>query len=302
MQLTPLDDLFSTQASRDETQREKVQEIPLEELHPFAHHPFKVLDDDRMKDTADSIREYGVLVPAIARPRPDGGYELIAGHRRKRGCELAGLKTMPVIVRELDDDAATIIMVDSNIQRENILPSERAFAYQMKLEALKRQAGRPSKENVSQLGTQKRSDQKMAEKLGESRNQIQRFIRLTNLIPTLLDMVDSKKIAFNPAVALSYLNQDEQAKLVDTMESEQATPSLSQAQRLKKFSQEGKLTKESMLAIMSEEKKPEIGKVTLGTDTLRKYFPTNWTPKQMEAQILKLLNNWYQRTHHSPER
>ena len=302
MQLTPLDDLFSTQASRDETQREKVQEIPLEELHPFAHHPFKVRDDDRMRDTADSIREYGVLVPAIARPRPDGGYELIAGHRRKRGCELAGLETMPVIVRELDDDAATIIMVDSNIQRENILPSERAFAYQMKLEALKRQAGRPSKENVSQLGTQKRSDQIMAEKLGESRNQIQRFIRLTNLIPTLLDMVDSKKIAFNPAVALSYLNQDEQAKLVDTMESEQATPSLSQAQRLKKFSQEGKLTKESMLAIMSEEKKPEIGKVTLGTDTLRKYFPTNWTPKQMEDLILKLLNNWYQRTHHSPER
>ena len=302
MQLAPLDDLFSTQASRDKAQREKVQEIPLEELHPFAHHPFKVLDDDRMRDTADSIREYGVLVPAIARPRPDGGYELIAGHRRKRGCELAGLKTMPVIVRELDDDTATIMMIDSNIQRENILPSERAFAYQMKLEALKRQAGRPSKENVSQLGTQKRSDQIMAEKLGESRNQIQRFIRLTNLIPTLLDMVDSKKIAFNPAVELSYLNQDEQAKLVDTMESEQATPSLSQAQRLKKFSQEGKLTKESMLAIMSEEKKPEIGKVTLGTDTLRKYFPANWTPKQMEDQILKLLNNWYQRTHHSPER
>ena len=302
MQLAPLDDLFSTQASRDEAQREKVQEIPLEELHPFAHHPFKVLDDDRMKDTADSIREYGVLVPAIARPRPDGGYELIAGHRRKRGCELAGLKTMPVIVRELDDDAATIMMIDSNIQRENILPSERAFAYRMKLEALKRQAGRPSKENVSQLGTQKRSDQIMAEKLGESRNQIQRFIRLTNLIPTLLDMVDSKKIAFNPAVELSYLNQDEQAKLVDTMEREQATPSLSQAQRLKKFSQEGKLTEESMLAIMSEEKKPEGGKVTLGTDTLRKYFPTNWTPKQMEDQILKLLNNWYQRTHHSPER
>ena len=302
MQLASLDDLFSTQASRDEAQREKVQEIPLEELHPFAHHPFKVLDDDRMKDTADSIREYGVLVPAIARPRPDGGYELIAGHRRKRGCELAGLQTMPVIVRELDDDAATIMMIDSNIQRENILPSERAFAYQMKLEALKRQAGRPSKENVSQLGTQKRSDQIMAEKLGESRNQIQRFIRLTNLIPTLLDMVDSKKIAFNPAVALSYLNQDEQAKLVDTIESEQATPSLSQAQRLKKFSQEGKLTEESMLAIMSEEKKPEIGRVTLGTDTLRKYFPTNWTPKQMEDQILKLLNNWYQRTHNSPER
>ena len=302
MQLASLDDLFSTQASRDEAQREKVQEIPLEELHPFAHHPFKVLDDDRMKDTADSIREYGVLVPAIARPRPDGGYELIAGHRRKRGCELAGLKTMPVIVRELDDDASIIIMVDSNIQRENILPSERAFAYQMKLEALKRQAGRPSKEKVSQLGTQKRSDQIMAEKLGESRNQIQRFIRLTNLIPALLDMVDSKKIAFNPAVELSYLTQEEQGKLVDTMESEQATPSLSQAQRLKKFSQEGKLTEESMLAIMSEEKKPEVGKVTLGTDTLRKYFPTNWTPKQMEDQILKLLNNWYQRTHNSPER
>ena len=305
MQLASLDDLFSTQASRDESQREKVQEIPLEELHPFAHHPFKVLDDDRMKDTADSIREYGVLVPAIARPRPDGGYELIAGHRRKRGCELAGLKTMPVIVRELDDDAAIIIMIDSNIQRENILPSERAFAYQMKLEALERQLGRPSKENVGQVVPHfagKRSTAIIGEQAGESYKQVQRFIRLTNLIPALLDMVDSKKIAFNPAVELSYLTQDEQAKLVDTIESEQATPSLSQAQRLKKFSQEGKLTEESMLAIMSEEKKPEVGKVTLGTDTLRKYFPTNWTPKQMEDQILKLLNNWYQRTHSSPER
>ena len=299
MQLASLDDLFSTQASRDDAQREKVQEIPLEELHPFAHHPFKVLDDDRMKDTADSIREYGVLVPAIARPRPDGGYELIAGHRRKRGCELAGLKTMPVIVRELDDDASIIIMVDSNIQRENILPSERAFAYQMKLEALKHQGLRTS----SQLGTKLgRADESLAEQTGMSRNQVQRFIRLTNLIPALLDMVDNKKIAFNPAVELSYLTQEEQGKLVDTMESEQATPSLSQAQRLKKFSQEGKLTEESMLAIMSEEKKPEIGRVTLGTDTLRKYFPTNWTPKQMEDQILKLLNNWYQRTHNSPER
>ena len=304
MQLASLDDLFSTQASRDEAQREKVQEIPLEELHPFAHHPFKVLDDDRMKDTADSIREYGVLVPAIARPRPDGGYELIAGHRRKRGCELAGLKTMPVIVRELDDDAATIIMVDSNIQRENILPSERAFAYQMKLEALKHQ-GLRNDLTSGQLGPKlnsKRSNATLAEQSGDSIKQVQRFIRLTNLIPALLDMVDNKKIAFNPAVELSYLTQDEQAKLVDTMESEQATPSLSQAQRLKKFSQEGKLTEESMLAIMSEEKKPEIGKVTLGTDTLRKYFPTNWTPKQMEDQILKLLNNWYQRTHNSPER
>ena len=301
MQLASLDDLFSTQASRDEAQREKVQEIPLEELHPFAHHPFKVLDDDRMKDTADSIREYGVLVPAIARPRPDGGYELIAGHRRKRGCELAGLKTMPVIVRELDDDAAIIIMIDSNIQRENILPSERAFAYQMKLEALKHQGLRSDLTSV-QVGQKLNARAVIAKEAGESAVQVQRFIRLTNLIPALLDMVDSKKIAFNPAVELSYLTQEEQGKLVDTMESEQATPSLSQAQRLKKFSQEGKLTEESMLAIMSEEKKPEIGRVTLGTDTLRKYFPTNWTPKQMEDQILKLLNNWYQRTHNSPER
>ena len=301
MQLASLDDLFSTQASRDEAQREKVQEIPLEELHPFAHHPFKVLDDDRMKDTADSIREYGVLVPAIARPRPDGGYELIAGHRRKRGCELAGLKTMPVIVRELDDDAAIIIMIDSNIQRENILPSERAFAYQMKLEALKHQGLRSDLTSV-QVGQKLNARAVIAKEAGESAVQVQRFIRLTNLIPALLDMVDNKKIAFNPAVELSYLTQEEQRQLVDTMESEQATPSLSQAQRLKKFSQEGKLTEESMLAIMSEEKKPEIGKVTLGTDTLRKYFPTNWTPKQMEDQILKLLNNWYQRTHNSPER
>ena len=300
MQLASLDDLFSTQASRDEAQREKVQEIPLEELHPFAHHPFKVLDDDRMKDTADSIREYGVLVPAIARPRPDGGYELIAGHRRKRGCELAGLKTMPVIVRELDDDAATIIMVDSNIQRENILPSERAFAYQMKLEALKHQGLRT--DLTSTQVAQKLSAKRVGDEAGVSKDQVRRFIRLTNLIPALLDMVDNKKIAFNPAVELSYLTQEEQGKLVDTMESEQATPSLSQAQRLKKFSQEGKLTEESMLAIISEEKKPEIGRVTLGTDTLRKYFPTNWTPKQMEDQILKLLNNWYQRTHNSPER
>ncbi len=300
MQLASLDDLFSTQASRDEAQREKVQEIPLEELHPFAHHPFKVLDDDRMKDTADSIQEYGVLVPAIARPRPDGGYELIAGHRRKRGCELAGLKTMPVIVRELDDDASIIIMVDSNIQRENILPSERAFAYQMKLEALKHQGLRT--DLTSTQVAQKLSAKRVGDEAGVSKDQVRRFIRLTNLIPALLDMVDNKKIAFNPAVELSYLTQEEQGKLVDTMESEQATPSLSQAQRLKKFSQEGKLTEESMLAIISEEKKPEIGKVTLGTDTLRKYFPTNWTPKQMEDQILKLLNNWYQRTHNSPER
>ena len=300
IELKSVDDLFATEEIREDAQREKVQEIPLEELHPFAHHPFKVLDDDRMKDTADSIREYGVLVPAIARPRPDGGYELIAGHRRKRGCELAGLKTMPVIVRELDDDAAIIIMIDSNIQRENILPSERAFAYQMKLEALKHQGLRT--DLTSTQVAQKLSAKRVGDEAGVSKDQVRRFIRLTSLIPALLDMVDNKKIAFNPAVELSYLTQEEQGKLVDTMESEQATPSLSQAQRLKKFSQEGKLTEESMLAIMSEEKKPEVGKVTLGTDTLRKYFPTNWTPKQMEDQILKLLNNWYQRTHNSPER
>lgn len=300
--LKGLDDIFSTEESRQEEQREQVQQIPVSELFPFKNHPFKVLDDDSMTRTVESISQFGVLAPLIARPRPEGGYEIISGHRRKHAAELANLDTVPVIVRNMEDDAATILMVDSNLQREHILPSERAFAYQMKLEALKRQAGRPSKENVSQLGTQKRSDQIMAEKLGESRNQIQRFIRLTNLIPALLDMVDSKKIAFNPAVELSYLTAEEQGKLVDTMESEQATPSLSQAQRLKKFSQEGKLTEESMLAIMSEEKKPEVSKVTLGTDTLRKYFPTNWTPKQMEDQILKLLNNWYQRTHNSPER
>ena len=291
MQLAPLDDLFSTQASRDEEQREKVQEIPLEELHPFAHHPFKVLDDDRMKDTADSIREYGVLVPAIARPRPDGGYELIAGHRRKRGCELAGLQTMPVIVRELDDDAATIIMVDSNIQRENILPSERAFAYQMKLEALKHQGLRSDLTSV-QVGQKLNARAVIAKEAGESAVQVQRFIRLTNLIPALLDIVDNKKIAFNPAVELSYLTQEEQGKLVDTMESEQATPSLSQAQRLKKFSQEGKLTEESMLAIMSEEKKSDLDRVTLNTTTLRKYFPKSYTPQKMEQVILKLLESW----------
>ena len=255
LSLTSYDDLFSTDVTREDASREKVMEIPLSELYPFKDHPFKVKDDEKMQDTADSIREYGVLVPAIARPRVDGGYELISGHRRKRGCELAGLDTMPVIVRDMDDDAAVIVMVDSNIQRESLLPSERAFAYKMKLDAMKRQAGRPCRDNVSQLGTHKRSDQILAEQVGESRNQIQRFVRLTYLIPEILEMVDNKRIALNPAVELSYLKPTEQTMLLDTMDCEQTTPSLSQAQRLKRFSQEGKLTEESMLAIMSEEKK-----------------------------------------------
>ena len=302
IKLTSYDDLFSTEESRADDQREKVMEIPLSELHPFKNHPFKVVDDEKMQDTAESIREYGVLVPAIARPREDGGYELVAGHRRKRGCELAGLDSMPVIIRDLDDDAATLVMVDSNIQRESILPSERAFAYKMKLDAMKRQAGRPSRENASQLGTQKRSDQMMAEQLGESRNQIQRYIRLTNLILPLLNMVDAKKIAFNPAVELSYLNRVEQTQLLDAMDSEQATPSLSQAQRLKKFSQEGKLDINVMRAIMSEEKKVDVDRVTLPCDKLIKYFPKSWTPRQMEAQIMRLIEGWHRKQQKSQER
>ena len=295
LSLTSYDDLFATDESRADVDREKVMEIPLSELFPFKDHPFKVKNDEKMQETADSIREYGVLVPAIARPREGGGYELISGHRRKMGCEIAGLETMPVIVRDMDDDAAVIVMVDSNIQRESLLPSERAFAFKMKLDAMKRQAGRPSKENVSQVGTHKRSDQLMAEQIGESRNQIQRFIRLTNLIPDILDMVDNKKIALNPAVELSYLTPAEQEMLVVTMDSEQATPSLSQAQRLKRFSQDGKLTEESMLAIMSEEKKQDVDRVTLTRDTLKKYFPRDYTPRQMEDTILMLLQGWSKR-------
>ena len=301
MELTSYDEIFSTEESRRDAAREKVMEIPLSELYAFRDHPFKVQDDERMLDTAQSIREYGVLVPAIARPRKDGGYELISGHRRKRSCELAGLETMPVIVRDMDDDAATIVMVDSNIQRESLLPSERAFAYRMKLEAMKRKAGRLPK-NVSQLGTQKRSDQLMADQVGESRNQIQRFIRLTQLIPPLLDMVDEKKIAFNPAVELSYLKPQEQTELLDAMESEQATPSLSQAQRLKKFSQEGRLSLDVMRAIMSEEKKHDLDRVTIGSDKLQKYFPKSWTPAQMEAQIIKLLESWHRKRQQAHER
>ena len=302
IELKSVDDLFATEEIREDAQREKVQNIPLGELHPFKNHPFKVKDDAAMQDTVDSVREYGVLVPAIARPDPNGGYELIAGHRRHHASELAGKETMPVIVRDLDDDAATIIMVDSNLQREELLPSERAFAYKMKLEAMKRQAGRPSRENVSQVGTQKRSDQIMAEQVGESRNQIQRFIRLTELIPTLLDMVDERKIALNPAVELSYLKKEEQTLLLEAMDSEQATPSLSQAQRLKKFSQQKMLSLDVMRAVMSEEKKTDLDRVTLKNETLRKYFPKSYTPKQMEDTIIKLLEGWYKKRQLSQER
>ena len=302
IRLTSVDDLFSTEESRADEQREKVQEIPLSELHPFPNHPFKVVDDERMLDTADSIREHGVLVPAIARPRADGGYELIAGHRRKRGCELAGLDTMPVIVRNLDDDASTIIMVDSNIQRESLLPSERAFAYKMKLEALNHQ-GKRAGLTSSQLGTKlMRTDEILAEQSGTSRNQVQRYIRLTELVPNLLDMVDAKKIAFNPAVELSYLKPEEQTALMEAMDSEQATPSLSQSQRLKRFSQEGMLSPDMMRAILSEEKKADLDRVTLTGDTLRKYFPKSYTPRQMEQTILKLLEGWHRRRQQSQER
>ena len=302
IRLPSVDDLFSTEESRADEQREKVQEILLSELHPFPNHPFKVVDDERMLDTADSIREHGVLVPAIARPRPDGGYELIAGHRRKRGCELAGLDTMPVIVRNLDDDASTIIMVDSNIQRESLLPSERAFAYKMKLEALNHQ-GKRAGLTSSQLGTKlMRTDEILAEQSGTSRNQVQRYIRLTELVPDLLDMVDAKKIAFNPAVELSYLKPEEQTALIEAMDSEQATPSLSQAQRLKRFSQEGTLSPDMMRAILSEEKKADMDRVTLTGDTLRKYFLKSYTPRQMEQTILKLLEGWHRRRQQSQER
>ena len=285
--LKSVDDIFQTEENRADAQRERVQEIPLDQLKPFRNHPFKVRDDQRMLDTVDSIREYGVLVPAIARPDPEGGYELISGHRRKRGCEMAGLQTMPVIIRDLDDDAAVLVMVDSNIQREELLPSERAFAYKMKLEALKHQGARMDLTSC-QVGTKLRADEKLAESVNESARTVQRFIRLTELISELLDMVDERKLAFNPAVEVSYLKQD-------AMDAEQTTPSLSQAQRLKKFSQEGRLTEEAMSAIMSEEKKSEMDKVTLRSDTLHKYFPKSYTPKQMEQTIIRLLDVWKQR-------
>ena len=290
LSLTSYDDLFATDESRADADREKVMEIPLSELFPFKDHPFKVKNDEKMQETADSIREYGVLVPAIARPREGGGYELISGHRRKMGCEIAGLETMPVIVRDMDDDAAVIVMVDSNIQRESLLPSERAFAFKMKLEAIKHQGARA--DLTSMQVAQKLSVEKVGEEAGISKDQVRRFIRLTNLIPEILDMVDNKRIALNPAVELSYLKPTEQEMLLDAMDCEQTTPSLSQAQRLKRFSQEGKLTEESMLAIMSEEKKQDVDRVLHTRDTLRRYFPKDYTPKQMEDTILKLLQGW----------
>lgn len=297
IELKSVDDLFATEESRADAQREKVQNIPLEELHPFKNHPFKIKNDAAMQDTVDSVREYGVLVPAIARPDPDGGYELIAGHRRHHASELAGKETMPVIVRDLDDDAATIIMVDSNLQREELLPSERAFAYKMKLEALKHQG----KKTLDQLGP-KWSTQEIGKAGNDSMSQVKRFIRLTELIPTLLDMVDERKIAFNPAVELSYLKKEEQTLLLEAMDSEQATPSLSQAQRLKKFSQQKILSLDVMRAVMSEEKKTDLDRVTLKNETLRKYFPKSYTPKQMEDTIIKLLEGWYKKRQLSQER
>ena len=300
--LKSVDDIFQTEENRADAQRERVQEIPLDQLKPFKNHPFKVRDDQRMLDTADSIREYGVLVPAIARPDPNGGYELISGHRRKRGCEMAGFQTMPVIVRNMDDDAATIVMVDSNLQHEELLPSERAFAYRMKLEALKHQGARTDRTSGQVVQKSKLSVEIVAEQAGENYKQVQRFIRLTELIPELLDMVDERKLAFNPAVEVSYLKQDEQRMLLEAMDAEQTTPSLSQAQRLKKFSQEGRLTEEAMSAIMSEEKKSEMDKVTLRSDTLRRYFPKSYTPKQMEQTIIKLLDVWQKQRQKNQER
>ena len=301
--LKGLDDLFSTEENRQEEQREQVQQIPIDELHPFTNHPFKVLDDEAMTRTVESIAQYGVLAPLIARPRPEGdGYEIISGHRRQYAAKLAGLETLPVIVRQMSDDAAVILMVDSNLQREHILPSERALAYKMKLDAMRRTSGRPSKENVSQIGTQKRSDQIMAEELGESRNQIQRFIRLTNLIPELLDMVDEKKISFNPAVELSYLDESQQRDFLEAMEDTQNAPSLSQAQQLKKMAQQGEFSYEKAFDVMGQEKKSEKDTVTIKNETLRKYFPRSYTPKQMEEKIIQLLDAWQKKQQRRNER
>ena len=300
--LKGLDDLFSSEETRQEEQREQVQQIPIDALHPFTNHPFKVLDDEAMTRTVESIAQYGVLAPLIARPRPEGGYEIISGHRRQYAAKLAGLDTLPVIVRQMSDDAAVILMVDSNLQREHILPSERALAYKMKLDAMRRTSGRPSKENVSQIGTQKRSDQIMAEELGESRNQIQRFIRLTNLVPELLDMVDEKKIAFNPAVELSYLDESQQRDFLEAMEDTQNAPSLSQAQQLKKMAQQGEFSYEKAFDVMGQEKKSEKDTVTIKNETLRKYFPRSYTPKQMEEKIIQLLDAWQKKQQRRNER
>ncbi|MFQ7159303.1 MAG: ParB/RepB/Spo0J family partition protein [Ruthenibacterium sp.] len=299
--LSSYDDIFSTEESRTESTQERVQEIPLSQLHPFEGHPFKVVDDEAMMKTAESIAQFGVMTPAIARPRAEGGYELIAGHRRHHASQLAGKETMPVIVRNMDDDAATILMVDSNLQRETLLPSERAFAYKLKLEAIKHQ-GERSDLTSAQVGQKSWAVHQVADESGDSKTQVQRYIRLTELIPELLDMVDEKKIAFNPAVELSYLKQEEQRDFLEAMDYAQATPSLSQAQRLKKFSQEGKCSLDAMCAIMSEEKKGELDRVTLKNDVLRKYFPKSYTPKQMEDTIIKLLEQWQKKRERSMER
>ena len=298
------DDIFSTEESRQEQQREQVQQIPIGELFPFKNHPFKVLDDESMQRTVESVEQYGVLSPLIARPRPEGGYEIISGHRRQHAAQLAGLDALPVIVRQMDDDAAVLLMVDSNLQRETILSSERAFAYKMKLEAMKHQAGRPTQDNYSQVGNNfgTLSSEEMAEELGTSKNQIFRYIRLTNLVPELLDMVDEKKIAFNPAVELSYLDESQQRDFLEAMNDTQNAPSLSQAQRLKKLAQEGHFSYDVAFAVMGEEKKDELDKVVIKNDTLRKYFPRSFTPKQMEDTIIKLLDQWQRKQQRQNER
>ena len=295
------DDIFSTEESRQEQQREQVQQIPIGELFPFKNHPFKVLDDDSMTRTVESISQFGVLAPLIARPRPEGGYEIISGHRRKHAAELANLDTVPVIVRNMEDDAATILMVDSNLQREHILPSERAFAYKMKLDAIKNQGAR-SDLTSDQVGQKLWSVEQVASDAGESKTQIQRFIRLTNLVPELLDLVDEKKISFNPAVELSYLDEKQQRDFLEAMNDTQNAPSLSQAIRLKKLAQEGKFTYEAAFAVMGEAKKDELDKVVIKNDTLRKYFPRSYTPKQMEDTIIKLLDQWQRKQQRQNER
>ena len=295
------DDIFSTEESRQEQQREQVQQIPIGELFPFKNHPFKVLDDESMQRTVESVEQYGVLSPLIARPRPEGGYEIISGHRRQHAAQLAGLDTLPVIVRNMDDDAAVLLMVDSNLQRENILPSERVFAYKMKLEALKNQGAR-SDLTSDQVGQKLWSVEQVASDAGESKTQIQRFIRLTSLIPELLDMVDEKKISFNPAVELSYLDEAQQRDFLEAMKDTQNAPSLSQAQRLKKLAQEGHFSYDVAFAVMGEEKKGELDKVVIKNDTLRKYFPRSFTPKQMEDTIIKLLDQWQRKQQRQNER
>ena len=295
------DDIFSTEESRQEQQREQVQQIPIGELFPFKNHPFKVLDDESMQRTVESVEQYGVLSPLIARPRPEGGYEIISGHRRQHAAQLAGLETLPVIVRQMDDDAAVLLMVDSNLQRENILPSERAFAYKMKLEALKNQGAR-SDLTSPQVAAKFRSDDAVAKDQGISGDTVRRYIRLTNLVPELLDMVDEKKIAFNPAVELSYLNTSQQRDFLEAMNDTQNAPSLSQAQRLKKLAQEGHFSYDVAFAVMGEEKKDELDKVVIKNDTLRKYFPRSYTPKQMEDTIIKLLDQWQRKQQRQNER